>query len=147
MSYSIFQQQVLDFHNVLRAKHSAEPLVLDPQICQYAQQWANTLASKKVLQHRTNGKYGENLYALYGKTNVDASQVVNAWYNEVKYYTFGTSQPHNFSQVGHFTALVWKKSRKLGVGIAAKGTNVYVVCNYDPPGNVMGHYHHNVTGK
>ncbi|XP_058118518.1 Golgi-associated plant pathogenesis-related protein 1-like [Anopheles ziemanni] len=145
MSYTAFQQQVLQRHNELRAKHSAVPLVLDPAICQYAQQWANTLASRNVMQHRTNGKYGENLYAQFGSTCITASKPTNSWYNEIKYYRFGASQPHNFSQVGHFTALVWKKSRRLGVGIASRGSNVYVVCNYDPPGNFMGQYHLNVS--
>ncbi|XP_058118515.1 Golgi-associated plant pathogenesis-related protein 1-like [Anopheles ziemanni] len=145
MSYTAFQQQVLQRHNELRAKHSAAPLVLDPAICQYAQEWANTLASRNVMQHRTNGKYGENLFAQFGNTNVTASQAVDSWYNEIKYYQFGASQPHNFSQVGHFTALVWKNSRRLGVGIASRGSNVYVVCNYDPAGNFMGQYHLNVS--
>uniref|UniRef100_A0AAG5D7J0 SCP domain-containing protein n=1 Tax=Anopheles atroparvus TaxID=41427 RepID=A0AAG5D7J0_ANOAO len=142
-SFTSFQKNCLERHNVLRAKHSAAPLVLDAGLCQYAQEWATYLASINRLQHRPVRKYGENCYAKLGGPTPSASSVVNAWYNEIKYYTFGAPSPHNFSQVGHFTALVWKKSRKLGVGIAKRGTYTYVVANYDPHGNYFGQYHLN----
>ncbi|XP_058064882.1 Golgi-associated plant pathogenesis-related protein 1-like [Anopheles bellator] len=145
MSYTNFQLEVLSRHNILRKRHSAISLQLDSNLCNYAQAWANTLASRNVMQHRPNRKYGENLYACFGRTNISGTEVVNAWYNEIKYYAFGSPAPRNFSQVGHFTQVVWKTSRRLGVGIAKKGTNVYVVCNYDPPGNFTGQYHLHVT--
>ncbi|XP_041770048.1 Golgi-associated plant pathogenesis-related protein 1-like [Anopheles merus] len=145
MSFTTFQTEVLERHNVYRARHSAQPLVLDAAICQYAQQWANYLASRNVMQHRTNNKYGENLYACFGKTNITVQEPVDSWYNEIKCYRFGAAQPSNFMQVGHFTQVVWKKSRRLGVGVAVQGKNVYVVCNYDPPGNFGNEYPANVT--
>ncbi|XP_053668153.1 uncharacterized protein LOC128718555 [Anopheles marshallii] len=145
MSYTAFQLEVLERHNQLRPKHSASPLQLDAGMCQYAQQWANYIASRNVMQHRSNNKYGENIYAAFGKSNVTGTEAVDAWYNEIKDYTFGAANPSNFSQVGHFTQVVWKKSRKIGVGIAAQGKNIYVVCNYDPPGNYGGQYSANVT--
>ncbi|XP_058055285.1 uncharacterized protein LOC131206646 [Anopheles bellator] len=145
MSYTNFQLEVLNQHNTLRKRHSAAPLQLDSNLCNYAQEWANTLASRNVMQHRSNNKYGENLYACFGKTNITGAEAVNNWYNEIKYYAFGSPAPGNFSQVGHFTQVVWKTSLRLGVGIATKGTSVYVVCNYDPPGNFTGQYHLHVT--
>uniref|UniRef100_A0A182W810 SCP domain-containing protein n=1 Tax=Anopheles minimus TaxID=112268 RepID=A0A182W810_9DIPT len=145
MSFTAFQLEVLQRHNVLRAKHSAVPLQLDASMCQYAQQWANYIASRNVMQHRSNNKYGENIYASFGRTKISGTEVVNAWYNEIRYYRFGAANPSNFSQVGHFTQVVWKKSRSLGVGIAVNGKNVYVVCNYNPPGNYGGQYPVNVT--
>uniref|UniRef100_A0A182JRC4 SCP domain-containing protein n=1 Tax=Anopheles christyi TaxID=43041 RepID=A0A182JRC4_9DIPT len=140
MSFTSFQTEVLNRHNALRAKHSAQPLVLDADMCQYAQQWANHLVSRNVLQHRTNNKYGENLYASYGRSQISGCDAVDSWYNEIKYYRFGAANPSNFSQVGHFTQVVWKNSRRLGVGVAIQGTRAYVVCNYDPPGNYGGQY-------
>lgn len=99
------------------------------------------------MQHRSNNRYGENLYACFGKTNLSGVEVVKAWYDEIKHYRFGQPSPGNFSQVGHFTQVVWKESRELGVGIAKNGNNIYVVCNYDPPGNFMGKYAANVTSS
>ncbi|XP_050092078.1 Golgi-associated plant pathogenesis-related protein 1-like [Anopheles aquasalis] len=147
MSFTTFQQTVLERHNTLRARHSAAPLELDANLCNFAQQWANVLASKNVMQHRSNNKYGENLYASFGNANVTGNEAVDSWYNEIKYYRFGASQPSNFSQVGHFTQVVWRNSRRLGVGIAKRGTSVYVVCNYDPPGNFGSQYPQNVVPR
>lgn len=142
-----FESAVLEEHNRLRAKHSAGPLRLDPAISQCAQQWANNIAARNCMQHRPNNKYGENIYASFGKESVTGQEVVQSWYNEIKYYRFGQSQPSNFSQVGHFTQVVWKASTKVGVGIAKNGRNIYVVCNYDPPGNFGGRYPANVTAS
>uniref|UniRef100_A0A1Q3FQL7 Putative cysteine-rich secretory protein-2 n=1 Tax=Culex tarsalis TaxID=7177 RepID=A0A1Q3FQL7_CULTA len=142
---SSFEQTVLDEHNRLRARHSAQPLKLNPAISRYAQEWAQNLAARNTMQHRSNNRYGENLYACFGKANVTGEDAVRSWYDEIKYYKFGQPSPGNFSQVGHFTQVVWKESRELGVGMARNGNNVYIVCNYDPPGNFMGKYASNVT--
>lgn len=66
-------------------------------------------------------------------------------YEEISLYKFGEAKPRNPSAVGHFTQLVWKETEKVGVGMAtsAKG-HVYIVCNYDPPGNVIGQFAKNV---
>lgn len=144
-SSSSVAEEIKNAHNRLRARHSAQTLVLNPALSQYAQEWANNLAARNTMQHRSNNRYGENLYACFGKTNVSGEEAVKAWYDEIKHYKFGQSNPGNFSQVGHFTQLVWKESRELGVGMARNGNNVYIVCNYDPPGNFMGNYASNVT--
>uniref|UniRef100_A0A182LXR8 SCP domain-containing protein n=1 Tax=Anopheles culicifacies TaxID=139723 RepID=A0A182LXR8_9DIPT len=114
LSFTAFQKEVLERHNHLRAKHSAPPLQLDAGLCQFAQQWADNLVRRNVLEHRSNNKYGENLYASFGKSQVSGTEAVDSWYNEIKCYTFGAPNPSNFSQVGHFTQVVWKKSRNLG---------------------------------
>ncbi|XP_055631777.1 Golgi-associated plant pathogenesis-related protein 1-like [Toxorhynchites rutilus septentrionalis] len=144
-SSSSFESAVLDAHNRLRARHSAPLLTLNASISQYAQEWANNLARRGTLQHRTSDQYGENLYACFGKTELTGEEVVQSWYSEIKHYRYGQSSPSNFSQVGHFTQVVWKGSRELGVGMAQNGNQIYVVCNYDPPGNVLGRYSANVS--
>lgn len=48
---------------------------------------------------------------------------------------------------GHFTQLVWKSTKKIGcawntVGCKSNGMNFYkLVCEYDPPGNMVGGTH------
>ncbi|XP_058464604.1 Golgi-associated plant pathogenesis-related protein 1-like [Malaya genurostris] len=141
-----FHREVLSEHNRLRAQHSASPLQLSESLCKYAQEWAQLIASRNKLQHRTERTYGENLYAKFGKTNITGAEPVQSWYSEKKDYTFGQPDPgSNFSRVGHFTQLVWKESKQLGVGMATNGSNVYVVCNYDPAGNFKNQYARNVT--
>ena len=61
-----------------------------------------------------------------------------------------------FHSVGHLTQMVWKGTQKVGcvsidcgnrmvVGGQASTMNKYTVCNYSPPGNVMGRYGLNVA--
>jgi hypothetical protein len=79
---------------------------------------------------------------------------VGAWANESQYYDFDA--PTGFSeQTGHFTQLVWKGTTEVGCGVTNcppvsssssssddSGSNPaqgwFVVCEYRPPGNVVG---------
>lgn len=64
------------------------------------------------------------------------ADAVDAWYNEVKLYDF--NKPGWNTATGHFTALVWKSTSKLGCAInTACGMATYV-CQYQAPGNVIG---------
>jgi hypothetical protein len=46
---------------------------------------------------------------------------------------------------GHFTQVVWKASRELGVGWATGGNGwTYFCCNYSPTGNFNNDYAGNV---
>lgn len=46
---------------------------------------------------------------------------------------------------GHFTQVVWKGSKEIGVGRAtSSGGRTVVVANYRPPGNVLGMFATNV---
>lgn len=51
------------------------------------------------------------------------------------------------SVLGHFTAMVWKSSKELGVGKAtASDGSTFVVARYFPAGNItnQGHFENNV---
>lgn len=141
-----FRQQALDKHNALRQVHGAPPLALDAGLNDIAQQWAQRLAATGRMQHRPNSKFGENIHARWSsQPNFDVNGVtpVQSWYNEVKKYDFGN--PGFSMQTGHFTQVVWKDSSKVGCGKAkAKDGKVFVVCNYDPPGNFQGRFPQNV---
>lgn len=39
---------------------------------------------------------------------------------------------------------MWAASKELGVGKAKKGQQIFVVANYNPPGNMGGEYKENV---
>ena len=71
---------------------------------------------------------------------------VSLRYNEIARYDF---KNHNGNgTVGHFTQVVWKGSRKVGMGIAKvtkNGVNkVYVVARYAPPRNYVAKNAENV---
>lgn len=48
--------------------------------------------------------------------------------------------------IGHFTQVVWKETKELGVGLATDGTTTFVVGQYLPAGNVSnaGYFQRNV---
>jgi uncharacterized protein YkwD len=148
------QKAALARHNTLRAKHGAKALVADEALRKQAQKWAERLASANSgLKHSNVEGMGENLYyfSSTAPTPIAAAELgtqsVDAWYGEIKDYTFGEDIPSNFGKVGHFTQVVWKGTRKLGCGAAASadGQAYFVVCNYSPQGNVLGEYAQNVV--
>jgi len=49
---------------------------------------------------------------------------------------------------GHFTQVVWKSTKEMGIGkaVAANGW-VFVVASYRPAGNMMGAFAANVGAK
>jgi hypothetical protein len=61
--------------------------------------------------------------------------VVDAWYNEVNSYHF--NKPGWSILAGHFTAMVWKDTTKIGCAVNKKCTWETFICQYSPPGNVV----------
>lgn len=118
MTFSDFQKKSLETHNKLRSKHSADPLQLDENLCKYSLEWAEKLLSENKMYHRTDSPYGENIFMGTGITSVEPSRPVQAWYDEIKMYDF--KKPAFDPKTGHFTQVVWKGSKKLGVAIAQK---------------------------
>ena len=69
------------------------------------------------MEHRNQDKYGENVYYAEGM-DVNGEIPVKAWYSEIAKYNFAAGK---FSpDVGHFTQLIWKDTKEVGVGIARK---------------------------
>lgn len=71
---------------------------------------------------------------------------VDKWYEEISVHNFN-SEPTDLRS-GHFTQVVWKGSRELGVGIAkSRNGQIFVVARYSPPGNYVGSFRANVLPK
>ena len=65
--------------------------------------------------------------------------IVKAWYDEYSHYNV-----KNESSATHFSQLVWKNSKNLGIGHAYDGHKLFVVALYKPPGNIRGQFTENV---
>jgi pathogenesis-related protein 1 len=133
---------VTDAHNAVRTPLNIPKLEWSDAIGGFAQQWADYLAIENgcKLQHRPSSgpwgqKYGENIFWRSAPTTVD--EAVNAWSAEAADYDHATNTCAGIC--GHYTQMVWAKTRYLGCGVAAcPGGGEMWVCNYDPRGNYFG---------
>lgn len=122
-------------HNAERAKVGVAPLQWSPALARHAQAWADRLAGADcALDHRTDDRYGENLYWSSGTAS--ASAVVAKWAAEAA--DFDRRRNTCRGTCGHYTQVVWSTSRSLGCGTARCSNGEVWVCNYDPPGNFVG---------
>ena len=141
-----FQKSALDAHNNYRAKHHVGKLVLNQELCNIAQKYAEELARTGNFAHSGNSFHddnmGENLFACYGM-KITGKMMTDDWYNEVNQYNF--NNPGYISGTGHFTQIVWKGSKQVGFGYAqARDGYYYGVANYYPAGNFIGEFEDNV---
>ncbi|XP_077999371.1 Golgi-associated plant pathogenesis-related protein 1-like [Glandiceps talaboti] len=140
-----FRDEALNAHNVYRSKHGVPSLKMTKKLNKYAQKWADKLAKSGKLEPRKNRKYGECISWKRSQQGMAGQEAVETLYNEVSNYSW--NRPGYSSGTGHFTQVVWKASRELGVGYAVNpkdSKDVYAVFNYSPPGNVSGKYEDNV---
>lgn len=143
---SVFISDSLKAHNAYRKKHGVEPLTINPDLCFYSQEWADYLASNNVFDHSNcewNGNVvGENIAMCSGQ-EMTGKFITDMWYNEINDYDF--KAPGFTGGTGHFTQVVWKGSKQLGIGVAkAKDGTYYGVANYYPPGNDVDSFPENV---
>ncbi|KAL1918288.1 uncharacterized protein VTP21DRAFT_2948 [Calcarisporiella thermophila] len=129
---------ILDAHNRLRARHGAPPLTWSDSLANAAQSWAN-----QCRMEHSHGKFGENL--AWGSSSWRAA-VEESWYKgEIGAFNFAKAQ---FSlNTGHFTQIVWRDTKRIGCGFnpcPSLPIHPMYVCEYDPPGNVIGAFAQNV---
>ena len=137
---------MLYFHNYYRAIHSAPPLTISHRLNLIAQNYANYLAKNSKFEHSRNRfgneTLGENLYMQWiseGPVPISSRTTVASWYSEINDYDF--KRPKYSEETGHFTQMVWKSTKRIGIGIAlsSNGREVYFVANYYPAGNIINH--------
>ncbi len=143
--YSKVLAETLQLHNYHRARHCAPPLTISQRLNQIAQSYAEHLAATSTFEHSGNKlgneALGENLYMQWisdGRVKASGRAAVKSWYDEVALHDF--DRPTFSKETGHFTQMVWKSTRKMGVGVAFSpdGREVYIVTNYYPAGNIVG---------
>jgi hypothetical protein len=107
-------QAMLAAHNAVRSRVGVPPLVWSAELAEVARDWANHLIATGSFSHRPDASYGENLYSISGSTASPA-------------------------QVVGYTQIIWDKTRAVGCAVATDRRREVWVCNYDPPGNVVGY--------
>lgn len=146
---SEFRRAFLAKHNQLRAKHGVPALIFDDYLQNRAQEWADRMADSGRISTRRESQYGENLYVSWSNNGAhpNADTLVQSWYDDIdNYATYFGAEPDmdSISLYGYFTQLIWRDSRRVGVGCGIRGNSLFVVANYDPAGNVNGRFQSNV---
>ena len=62
--------------------------------------------------------------------------VVRQWASESQSYDYDSNTCSGIC--GHYTQLVWKRTSRVGCAVAKENNREIWVCDYDPPGNVLG---------
>ena len=139
--------EVLEKINGYRRLHQAPDVTWSDAISTgVSQPWTDHLAATNTFEHNPDSlDYGENI-AMSGPPDDVTTAVNNAiymWYSENVNYDYDS--PGFSMTTGHFTQLVWANTQRIGVGVTVSGSNaVYVVMNFDPPGNYLGDFEGNV---
>jgi uncharacterized protein YkwD len=134
---STLMREMLDGQNAVRAKVKVPPLVWSETLAASAQEWADRLIAQRQFIHRPKSKYGENLFEMQGAKATPA-QVVERWASESANYDYKSNKCRG-GACGHYTQIVWRDTREVGCAVARGGAREVWVCEYNPPGNYIGH--------
>jgi len=126
---------MLAAHNAVRARAGTAPLTWSDGLAARSQDWADTLLTRKQFVHRPKSAYGENLFEITG-ASASPAQVVHAWAAESRNYDYNSNKCRGVC--GHYTQMVWRDTKEVGCAVAQGAGREVWVCNYDPPGNLVG---------
>ena len=141
-----FRNDMLNEHNLKRKIHGASDLILNEELNNKAQDYAKQILLAKGKRAFPTNIYndsvlGENILISSKKT---PNEIIEKWYKERDYFNFSLNKYQK--NTGHFTQLVWKSTKEIGVGLESDSDNNYCcVALYYPGGNIIGEFSDNVV--
>ncbi|WP_458719234.1 CAP domain-containing protein [Candidatus Nitrosocosmicus sp. R] len=95
---------------------------------------AELVPPKPVCDTTPHGAKNENIASgvadLYSP-----EELAQLWADENMKYNAGQRSGPG---IGHYTAMVWKNTKEIDCGFVSSGQMDFLVCRYNPPGNVSG---------
>ena len=152
-NWDLYYAELVNTHNILRAKHGQYPLNKDKKLENLAKETANDSLIAGTLKYgeayRNGEYYGQNLYLGSGNPHT-GKYVAEYWYSENIYYNYGIGKSNNGATIGHFTQIIWKTTKKIGCAVSIGRWKIYkesyyICCYYYPGGNLPGLYTKNVV--
>jgi len=136
-------ESVLAVHNQERAEVGVPPLTWSDELAAGAQTWAEHIATTGEFAHSQCSEcYGENLGARDHTTVVPMAQQLASWVSEKNNYNGApfdpTTQTNASTVYAHYTQMVWNGTTEVGCATDSGGGVDYMVCRYNPPGNIVG---------
>jgi hypothetical protein len=142
----LLRHAVLGAHNEARERFGVPALAWNDQLAADALSHARLMARTGIYGHdRTPGrrkKAGENIWR--GPRGLFSYEVmVGVMVEESRNFRPGVfpnvSRTGDWSQVAHYTQIVWPTTTEVGCALASSATTDYFVCRYAPTGNKDGY--------
>jgi uncharacterized protein YkwD len=139
------ERTMLAAHNAARAEIGQPALRWNARLAADAGRYAAELARTRRFAHspqpRGNPEQGENLWTGT-RLAYRYEEMAGHWIAEKRLLRPGVvpnlSDTGTFTDVGHYTQIVWRNTTEVGCALASNATDDYLVCRYTPVGNVWG---------
>lgn len=137
---------MLDRHNAERESLGLAPLEWDAALAADAARYAESMARSGRFAHSTAADRaipsGENLW-MGSRGLYDYQTMVGGFIDEKRYWRRGGRLPDisttgRWQDVGHYSQMIWRGTRKLGCALGEGADFDYLVCRYVPAGNMFG---------
>jgi hypothetical protein len=142
---ALLRSTALRLHNFARGQFGVPAVQWNEQLASEAYAHAFNMARTGIYGHdQTPGrrkKSGENLWR--GQRGLFSYDVmIGLMVDEARHFRPGVfpdvSRTGQWSDVAHFTQIVWPSTTEVGCAVAASATTDYLVCRYAPTGNKDG---------
>lgn len=134
----------LDAHNLARDDVGLVPLAWSDKLARDAEIWAQHLARNNLYDHASPQErkaQGENLWRGT-RDRWSPWETVGFFIAERRHFRPGNfpdiSRTGRWSDVGHYTQIIWPDTREVGCAVAYSVSDEVLVCRYWPAGNIWG---------
>lgn len=138
--------EITKYINTYRTKHNSPELKYDEELSSIAQKNAISMLKKKELKY-DNTEYSQVLYCSWACRNQKMQNIlkgIDECYKESQLYNYDEYSISNAKKCKNFTALIWKKSTKLGIGYAYVNAKCVLCLYIIEKGNDPASYTENV---
>jgi hypothetical protein len=142
----LMQDVVLDMQNEERESLGLPPLEWDAALAADARGYARSMARSGVFAHSSRASRsipsGENLW-MGTRGAYDYEAMIGSFLDEKRLLRRGGRMPDlsttgRWQDVGHYSQIIWRSTRKVGCALGEGARFDYLVCRYFPAGNVFG---------
>ncbi|WP_176592907.1 CAP domain-containing protein [Sphingobium sp. EM0848] len=142
----LLREVALGMQNEERESLGLAPLAWDSALAADAARYARQMAQTNIFRHSPRASRaipsGENLW-MGSRGLYDYEVMVGSFLDEKRYFLRGGKLPDlsstgRWEDVGHYTQIIWRGTRKVGCALAEGASYDYLVCRYYPAGNRFG---------
>ncbi len=142
---TLLRTTMIAAHNGARRAYGVAPLVWNEALARDSAVYARRLAATNRFEHDPqtgrHPKQGENLW-MGTRSAYSYGDMIGLLIDERRDYRPGrfpaVSRTGRWSDVGHYTQIVWPATTQVGCAVSSNRASDYLVCRYLPAGNVVG---------